>query len=188
MVEPAELDKEVFIVLTLDYDDLTPALKIQESIAEYYNLYQNNQYPELHITLNRINKDSIQQAKKILKEIAKNTEPVPIAISNFECFQLSTSLVLKVDETKALIKLANEIHQQLSANGITTIDNYTDWNFHITLLNNHFTDNKISDFEFDTLCSVLDGLESPISTTAKSIEIWQPTLNPVEKEIASFKL
>ncbi|ADL13163.1 2'-5' RNA ligase family protein [Acetohalobium arabaticum] len=188
MVEPAELDKEVFIVLTLDYDDLTPALKIQESIAEYYNLYEDGQYPELHITLDRINKDSIQQAKKILEKIAKDTQPVPIAISNFECFKLSNSLVLKVDETQALVKLANKIHNQLSTNGLSTIDDYVDWNFHITLVNNHFTDNKISDFEFNTLCSVLDGLESPISTTAKSIEIWQPTLNPEEKQVASFKL
>ncbi|AGB40994.1 2'-5' RNA ligase [Halobacteroides halobius DSM 5150] len=185
----ADLSNELFIVLTLPQKDLSAALKIQELISKEYNLYPHNNYPELHITLNRINKKEITTGKKILNEIATDINKVNINITNLECLMTKESfIVLEVKETETLTKLANKLHSKLTQAGISSINNYNNWKFHITLISNFLTANPIPQPELKKLCLNLDGLGQPISTSAKAIEIWRPTLDSDKKVITSIKL
>ena len=189
MVKPADLDKEYFVVLTLDYEDLAPAVKIQNIIADKYDLYDENDCPELHVTIDRINKEKVTEAKKIIDTITKEIEEIKIEINNLKCFRHTNNfLILDVKNTPSLTETANKMHNSLEQQNISTIKNYEDWKFHITLISNHFADNPIPKFELDQLCLNLDGVPHEISTTAKAIEIWQPKLDPEEKTIVSSKI
>ena len=189
MVKVADLEKEYFIVLTLNYEDLEPAVKIQKIIADKYDLYDEHECPELHITLDRIDKKRVDQAQKIINNIVEDTNPIQIEIKNLKCFRHTNNfLILDVDETPSLEKIANKVHSRLDNNNISTINSYEEWKFHITLISNHFADNPIPKFELDQLCLNLDGIPHEISTTAKAVEIWRPTLNPKEKLISSFEI
>jgi 2'-5' RNA ligase len=175
MVKSANLEKEFFIVLTLNHEDLEPAIKIQQIVAEKYDLYEDNEYPELHITL------------EIISTIVQQASPIEIEIENLKCFRHTNNfLILDVAATPSLEEVANSIHNQLAKKNISTIENYQEWQYHITLISNFFADNPIPQFELDQLCLNLDGIPHQISTTAKAIEIWRPKLESSEKLISSF--
>ncbi|GAB6137863.1 2'-5' RNA ligase family protein [Halanaerobaculum tunisiense] len=189
MIKSASLDDEFFIALTLNQQQLQTALNLQKIVAEYYNLYQDNLYPELHITLDRIKKEKVKPAKKILQKIAHTTNKITIEINNLKCLQQHDKfLTLEVEETPSLINLATKIHNKLATANISTITNYSDWQFHITLISNHFTDNPIPEPDLTALCLNLDGAKQQLSTTADKIEIWRPTLEPTAKTVASFNI
>jgi 2'-5' RNA ligase len=187
MVKSANLEKEFFIVLTLNHEDLEPAIKIQQIVAEKYDLYEDNEYPELHITLDRIKKEKVDTAEKIISTIVQQASPIEIEIENLKCFRHTNNfLILDVAATPSLEEVANSIHNQLAKKNISTIENYQEWQYHITLISNFFADNPIPQFELDQLCLNLDGIPHQISTTAKAIEIWRPKLESSEKLISSF--
>ncbi|MCK8825433.1 2'-5' RNA ligase family protein [Fuchsiella alkaliacetigena] len=181
--------QELFIVLTLPEKSLAPALQFQKKIAEKYNTYPDNNYPQLHITLNRIQEQSAPQAIEIIKDCLESVSQIQIRIDNFKCFQFKDNfLVLAVQETKSLAKIATQLNNKLRQAGISTIDNFSDWEFHITLISNFFAVNPIPEADLDDFCFILDGVAQPISTQAKSIEIWRPTLDPEQKVVAALKV
>ncbi|MGM0501552.1 MAG: 2'-5' RNA ligase family protein [Bacillota bacterium] len=189
MIKNADLDQEYFVVLTFKSADLAPAIKIQKIIANKYDLYEDSTCPELHITLDRVKKEKVDQAQEIINQITQENDPITIEIENLKCFRHTNNfLVLDVTNTSSLEELAESIHQQLAQKNISTIENYKEWNFHITLISNLFADNPIPKFDLDQLCLNLDGIPHQISTTAKAIEIWRPKLEPETKLISSFEL
>ncbi|WP_018247221.1 hypothetical protein [Orenia marismortui] len=189
MIKPAVLEEELFIVLIPERKDLNPALKLQKDISEQYNLYEGGIYPQLHITLDRINKDALNSAKNIIRDISKKIDEIDIRINNFKCLQIKEKfLVLQVNKTESLLNLSNKLHNRLTELGISTIDNYNEWEFHMSLISNQFAKNKIPEKDLSELCLTLDGIPQNISTKAKEIQIWRPTLDPEKKCIASFKL
>jgi len=189
MIKSANLEEEYFVVLTFNYSDLKPVLEIQKAIAEHYNLYKREEYPELHITIDRIKKDSFIEAKKVLEKVVDDAKKIQVKVTDFKCFQLSNnSLTLQVDKTEGLKKLSNKIHDRLGKNGISTIDKYNQWNFHITLVSNHFVETSIPNVDFDKLCYLLEGKEYSLCTSVEAVEIWRPVLDPNKKQVASFEL
>ncbi|MCK8816782.1 2'-5' RNA ligase family protein [Natroniella sulfidigena] len=189
MIKPASLSEELFIVLVPNKENLTPILNIQQAIANHFDLYKGEFYPELHITLNRISKEASQQAEQILTTVCSRNEPIKIIIDSFKCYNLSNKfLALKLNTTTSLSKLATKIHHNLKEEDLSTIENYSDWEFHITIASTNFSGKKLSEDEFTDLCRSLDGLPKKITTTADKIEIWRPTLDPDEKVVASFNL
>ncbi|WP_408956185.1 2'-5' RNA ligase family protein [Natroniella sp. ANB-PHB2] len=189
MIKPAALSEELFIVLVPNKKHLTPVLNIQQAIANHFDLYQDQFYPELHITLNRITKEASEQAKQILASICSIDKPIRILIDSFKCYNLNNKfLTLKLNTTNSLLNLANSLHYELEKKNISTIENYNDWEFHMTVASTNFIQQQLSEDEFVDLCRSLDGLPKKISTTADKIEIWRPTLNPDEKVVASFDL
>ncbi|OCL26069.1 2'-5' RNA ligase [Orenia metallireducens] len=191
MVKAADLKEELFIVLIPKKSDLVKALNIQEAISKHYDLYNEDDYPELHITLNRINKKYIKEAKEIIEEVVQDyrKSSIELEINNLECFCLSEKfLVLKVDKTDSLISLSTQLHQKLANKNLSTISNYEEWSFHMSLISNIFAKNPIPDQDFKKICSILDGIPQKISTIGERIEVWRPTLDKEKKVIASFKL
>lgn len=184
----SEVPEELFIVLTLPQESLEPLLKLRQNIAEKYNLYPDGNYPELHITLNRIKSDSVTKAVEIVKDLARLIEEVEILINNFKCFEFKSNfLVLEVKETKSLTRLADRLNEKLVQEGISTVNNYDEWRFHITLISNLFAKNSIPKSNLNDICIVLDNFPQSISTWAKAIEIWRPTLDSNKKVITSIQ-
>ena len=187
MIKPAKLDEENFIVLIPDLKPIQKITSLRQFIANHYNLYNKNYSPELHLTIDRIDKNSSTQAIKLLEKIVANTETFKISISNFECIEFNdTFLTVNVDRTKPLINFTNCVHQKLERKEISTIDTYNDWNYHITLINNNFSQRPMPEEELDKICSILNKKANPTKTKIKRLEIWKPTLDPKEKVIASF--
>jgi len=60
--------------------------------------------------------------------------------------------------------------------------------FHITILSNIFAENPIPVDELTEICLFMEGMSRPLAADAEKLEIWRPTLDPVEKIIASFDL
>lgn len=189
MIKAAALDKELFIVLLPEGDVFQKAQKFQKVIAEHYNLYDKKAYPQLHITLNRISKDSVQAAKDIVKNIVKISSPVELIVKDLTCFRIhNTSLVLRVEKTQSLQRLADNLHSKLRSKGISTISDYESWDFHITIVSNLFARQPLSNRELNAICHLLEGQLQVAKATAKCIEIWRPILDPDLKRIESFLL
>lgn len=191
MVKSSVLRDELFIVLIPQGEVMELAQKIQMDISNYYNIYKKGYYPEIHLTLDRINKEDVEKTVTVIKKMLNNfTTPIELVIDEFSCYHLSSDrfLVIKVSETKSLVKFSNKLHSQLAKKGISTIDNYINWDFHITLISNIFAENPISEQDFKNLCFIFDGIEGSCVSFAESLEVWRPTLNPQKKCIKSFGL
>lgn len=190
MIKAAELDKEYFVVIIPGKKLVETAAQVQKIVYEHYNLYPDQIYPQLHITIDRIDKNKVEEAKKILKEKVKEFGEIEIEVDRFSCIKFSGEhqLVLEVNETPSLKKFAESVHQELHAHGISTIDNYEEWIFHITIISNIFAKNPVPMDELTEICLFMEGMSRPLSAAAEQIEVWRPTLNPVEKIIASFNL
>lgn len=190
MIKPAVLSEELFIVLLPDGEVLEVAQEVQRRISEHFDLYEEGFYPQIHITLDRIKKDNIEDALPIIRQVVEQSEPVEITIDKFECFDCFDNKVLVLDvlTNKSLDRFATRLHQKLMEEGLSTIDNYEQWNYHISLINNVFAKNPLSEKEFDQLCLTFDGLSSKCKSSAIAVEIWRPTLDPSRKCVESLEL
>lgn len=190
MIKAADLEKEYFLVLIPGEELVETASQVQKIVSEHYNLYPDQIYPQLHITIDRIRKDKTEKAEKILKETVKEFGKIEIEVDRFSCIKFSDQhqLVLEVNETESLKEFSRAVHESLTAEGISTIENYEEWMFHITIISNIFAENPIPMDELTEICLFMEGMSRPLSAGAKKLEIWKPTLDPVEKVISSFNL
>ncbi len=187
MIKSANLEEENFIVLIPDLKPIQKITSLRQFIAHHYNLYDKNYSPELHLTIDRINKNNSNQATKLLEKIVANTELFKICISNFECIEFNdTFLTVNIDKTDPLINFTNQVHNQLAKKGFSSIKSYEEWNYHITLINNNFSKRPMPKKDLNKICSILNKKANPTKTKIKRLEIWKPTLKPKEKVIASF--
>lgn len=188
MIKAAELDKEYFLVLIPGEELVETASQVQKIVSEHYDLYPDQIYPQLHITIDRIDNSKVESAKKILKQKVKEFGRIEIEVDRFSCIKFSDQhqLVLEVNETESLKEFSQAIHQKLMKKEISTIENYEEWMFHITIISNIFAENPIPMDELTEICLFMEGMSRPLSAHAEKLEIWRPTLDPVEKIIASF--
>lgn len=190
MIKAADLENEYFFVLIPGKELVETASKVQKIVSEHYNLYSDQMYPQLHVTIDRIDKNRILEAKEILAEKTKEFGKIEIEVDRFTCIKFSGEhqLVLEVNKTESLEKFSNAVHQALVAEGISTIENYEEWMFHITIISNIFTENPIPVDQLTEICLFMEGMSRPLAAAAEKIEIWRPTLDPTKKIIASFNL
>jgi 2'-5' RNA ligase len=190
MIKAADLENEYFLVLIPGKELVETASKVQKIVSEHYNLYPDQIYPQLHITIDRIDKTKVENAKDILSQKIKEFGKVEIEVDRFSCIKFSDQhqLVLEVNETESLKQFSKTVHQSLIAEGISTIENYEEWMFHITIISNIFAENHIPVDELTEICLFMEGMSRPLLAAAEKLEIWRPTLDPVEKIIASFDL
>ncbi|RAK05129.1 2'-5' RNA ligase superfamily protein [Halanaerobium saccharolyticum] len=190
MIKAADLENEYFLVLIPGKELVETASQVQKIVSEHYNLYPDQIYPQLHITIDRIEKNRSERAEEILKEKAKEFGKIEIEVDRFTCIKFSDQhqLVLEVNETESLREFSEAVHQSLAAEGISTIENYGEWMFHITIISNIFAENPIPVDELTEICLFMEGMSRPLSAAAEKMEIWRPTLDPGEKVIASFSL
>ena len=190
MIKAADLDNEYFLVLIPGEELVETASQVQKIVSEHYNLYPDQIYPQLHITINRIDKSNAERAEEILMEEIKKFSKIKIEVDRFSCIKFSDQhqLVLEVNETESLKEFSETVHQSLRAEGISTIENYEEWMFHITIISNIFAKNPIPVDELTEICLFMEGMSRPLAAAAEKLEIWRPTLDPVDKIIASFDL
>lgn len=191
MIKPASFEKEFFVVLTLKGKVLRLAERIQSLIAEHYGIYDKNYYPKLHLTLDRIDKTKLDKTVEILEDLFFSPRPILISISELNCMKISKKenlLVINVKNTASLISMTTTVHNILSENKISTIDNYKEWNFHITVINNNFSVNPMSKDDISDLCYLARDFKVPFSSYADKLEIWRPTLDPEKKVVYSYNL
>lgn len=190
MIKAADLDNEYFLVLIPGKELVETASQVQKIVSEHYNLYPDQIYPQLHITIDRIAKKRADRAREILAEKVNSFDKIEIEVDRFSCIKFSDQhqLVLEVNETESLRNFSEAVHQSLAAEEISTIDNHAEWMFHITILSNIFAENPIPMDELTEICLFMEGMSRPLAAAAEKIEIWRPTLDPVEKIIASFDL
>ncbi|MEC9489423.1 MAG: 2'-5' RNA ligase family protein [Halanaerobiales bacterium] len=190
MIKAADLENEFFLVLIPGKELVETASQVQKIVSEHYDLYPDQIYPQLHITIDRIEKSRAERAEEILREKAKKFGKIEIEVDRFTCIKFSDQhqLVLEVNETESLREFSEAVHQSLAAEGISTIENYGEWMFHITIISNIFAENPIPVDELTEICLFMEGMSRPLSAAADKMEIWRPTLDPGEKVIASFAL
>ncbi|MGM0446028.1 MAG: 2'-5' RNA ligase family protein [Bacillota bacterium] len=191
MIKQSSFENEYFIVLKLQGEVLKLAKNLQEHLSSEFDLYPDDVYPEIHITLDRIYKNKIDRAVEIIESVILKYTEIDIVVKNFDC--LSTEkhnfLVLNVEENKKLIQFSNELHNKLAEENISAIDNYSDWKFHISLASTIFAEEKINfDKEFKELCFRYEGINTPRSCKASLLEIWRPTLDENKKCLKRFQL
>lgn len=190
MIKAADLENEYFLVLIPGEKLIKTASQVQSIVAEHYNLYPDQIQPELHITIDRIKKDKSKEAVEILKKEINNFSEIEIEVDRFSCIKFSNQhqLVLEVNETNSLKYFSQTVHQKLVNHDISTIENYGEWMFHITIISNIFAKNPIPVDELTEICLFMEGMSRPLSAAAEKLEIWKPTLDPLAKVISSFKL
>jgi len=66
MIKAADLDNEYFLVLIPGEELVETASKVQKIVSEHYDLYPDQIYPQLHITIDRIEKTKAKRAEEIL--------------------------------------------------------------------------------------------------------------------------
>ncbi|MGM0438488.1 MAG: 2'-5' RNA ligase [Bacillota bacterium] len=191
MIESASLEDEYFVVLTLKGKVSRLANRVQKLIAEHYELYNGGNYPVLHVTIDRIYKDKLNEAVKILNEIIDDIDPIKIKIEEINCFEVSEGddlLLLDVKNTGSLLSSAELVHNKFIKENISSINNYQDWNFHITIINNNFATNPISKEDFSDIKYLLEDFKVPFDSYADKLEIWQASLKPEERVLKSYNL
>lgn len=167
------------------------AEKIQKDISSHFNIYYERSYPEMHLTVNKINKDvEHKKAVKIIEDVCSKVNPVKIKIEEFDClFNYENNfLVLKVARTESLMKFAGKLHRVLKQKGMTVIENFDNWEFHITLISNHFAKNPLDKKDFSNLYRFYSGVNLPCMATTNRVELWRFTVDPSRKCIAQFEL
>ncbi|MFW6381553.1 MAG: 2'-5' RNA ligase family protein [Bacillota bacterium] len=188
MVEPSALERELFIVLLPTGEVLEIARGIQSELAEIYELYKPGEAPVIHITLDRISRQGVDRTWEILEELTRDSPPIKVEVDSLDCYRLNSRyLVLNVVDTGSLTVFTRELHSRLKQEGLSTIDNYQDWNFHISITNNIFTDNPIPEDKFERLCQALEGIKHQGSSYSDKVEIWRPALDS-SRSLAEFKL
>jgi len=191
MIKQSSFENEYFIVLKLKGEVLKLAQTLQENLSSAFDLYPDDVYPEIHITLDRIDKNKIDRAVEIVESVILKYTEIDIVVKKFDCLSSKENnfLVLSVEENKKLIQFSNELHNKLAEENISTIDNYSSWKFHISLASTVFADEKKSfDEEFKDLCFRYEGINTPRSCKADVIEIWRPTLDENHKCLKRFQL
>lgn len=190
MIKAADLENEFFLVLIPGKELVETASQVQKIVSEHYNLYPDQLYPQLHITIDRIAKNKAERAEEILAKKIEEFDKVDIEVDRFSCIKFSDQhqLVLEVNETESLNKFSESVHQSLNDEGISTIENYDEWMFHITIISNIFAKNPIPVDELTEICLFMEGMSRPLAAAAEKLEIWRPTLDPIGKIIASFEL
>ena len=187
-MKSASLVNENFVVLIPGGSVLSASMKLQELIKSNINIKDERLFPEIHITIDRIKKERTKEAIEIIEKITNEFPKISIALNDFSCYHLSQDkfLVLNINKTNSLSKYAKKIHQELYMKNITTINNYDEWNFHITILSNLFSRRSISDKVFKDLCKLFSDLASPCVADIDRVDIWKPTLKPDKKLIYSY--
>jgi|AntRauTorcE11897_2_1112592.scaffolds.fasta_scaffold04201_4 2'-5' RNA ligase len=191
MIKQSSFENEYFIVLKLQGDVLNLAQHLQEHLSSEFDLYPDDVYPEVHITLDRINKNKLDRAVEIIKSIILKYTEIDIVVKNFDCLSSEENnfLVLNVEENKKLIQFSNELHNKLAEENISSIDNYSEWKFHISLASTVFAEEKKSfDKEFKELCFRYEGINTVRRCKVDVIEIWRPTLDENSKCLKRFRL
>lgn len=171
MIKAADLENEYFLVLIPGKELVETASQVQKIVSEHYNLYPDQIYPQLHITIDRIYKRKAKKAKKILLKKIKDFGKIEIEVDRFSCIKFSDQhqLVLEVNETESLKQFSESVHQSLINEGISTIENYEEWMFHITIISNIFAENPIPMDELTEICLFMEGMSRPLIVLDKNL-------------------
>ncbi|AZO96237.1 2'-5' RNA ligase [Halocella sp. SP3-1] len=191
MIESAVLAEELFVVLLPAGGVLERTAYLQKQIADTFQVYKEGYYPQLHITIDRIKKDHLAEAKKVIDNFVKKSKVVELGLDSFSCFNKSENnfLVLKLKETKSLRGFAVDLHEGLAKRGISSLKNYREWEFHITIISNLFARRPIPELDFNELCYYLEGQGDQTYTGwADTLEVWSPVPDSEEKCLLSYKL
>ena len=89
MIKAADLENEYFLVLIPGKELVETASKVQKIVSEHYNLYPDQIYPQLHITIDRIDKNKVAEAKEILSNKIKEFDKIEIEVDRFSCIKFS---------------------------------------------------------------------------------------------------
>ena len=185
------LNDKLFCVLLPGGQVLKTARRIQKRISEHYNIYEKGSYPQIHITINRIKKKSVSYVLDSMdKLVRENDSPIELIIDKFRCYHSDKNnfLVLTLKKTPSLHDFSCRLHSKLSVRGLSTIENFDKWEYHITLINNDFAKNPLTYNQFNELCFRLDEVNNSYISYADKLELWRPILNSSEKCIRTFKL
>ncbi len=191
MIKPASLEDEFFITLIPGGLVAEKAGRVQRIIAEEYELYEGGDLPPLHITVDRIKKErGLEAARMVIETLEDFTGDINILLESFHCLRQHENrfLVFDVKNTDSLIDFSEMLHSRLEQAGITTIENYSEWDFHITLVNNHFVDKPLSWSEFTNLCEDLEEEINKIISSVSRVEIWRPTTDELRRLFFSLDL
>ena len=191
MIKPASLEDELFVVLIPGGLVAEKAAQLQRAISEEYELYDREKLPPLHITIDRIKKEKKLEAARIIIESLQNfSAEINILLEDFLCLKQHENrfLVLNVKGTDSLIDFSNRVHARLDRADITTIENYEEWNFHITLVNNHFVDKPLTWEDFTGLCQDLEDEVNKIISSVNRLEIWRATSEETRRAFFSLDL
>ncbi len=184
--------EELFLVLLPEGSVLEFAQSMQQKISEYYDIYLEDSYPEIHMTIDKINKDADEKkAIEVIESTLKNCEPVLIEIEEMDCFinYRNNFLVLNVVPTESLVQLAGRVHRELDKRDFSVIDDYEEnWQFHITLISNYFAKNPLEEKVFQDLCRFHTGINFPHSSRAHHLELWRFSMDPQKKCITDFSI
>lgn len=191
MTNNSTFEDQYFVILKPEGEVLELSKLLQKKLSEQFDLYPEGIYPEIHITLDRIKQSRLDEAVEIIENVILKYTKVDISVKNFDCysFQENNFLVLNVEENKKLVEFSNELHSRLAEKNISTIENYEEWKFHISLASTVFTETK-KDFkdEFENICFRFDGIQTPRECKAGVLEIWRPTLDEDIKCLKQFQL
>lgn len=191
MIESAVLAEELFVVLLPAGSILERAAYLQKKIADTYQVYQEGYYPQLHITIDRIKKGHLVEAKKLIDSFVKKSKAVRLRLDSFSCFNKleKNFLVLKLKETESLRRFAVDLHEGLEERDLSTLKDYQEWEFHITIISDLFAYRPIPDLDFNELCYYLEGQGDHTYTGwSDTLEVWSPVPDPEEKCLLSYRL
>lgn len=191
MIERASLSKEFFVVLLPGGQVKQRVNIIQKEISRRYGLMESDYFPEVHITIDRLNKNLINEADIVIRKVIKNSTPVEIVLNEFTCYHRTADnnfLVMQLKETPSLKEFTSNLHQELISGGISSIHNYDEWKFHITVVSNLFASHPLPEIDFNGLCMAFEGEVCPCSSVVERLEIWRPTIDLENRCVRKYLL
>ncbi|SDM08599.1 2'-5' RNA ligase family protein [Halarsenatibacter silvermanii] len=191
MIGPASFDEELFVVLRPGRLVAESTEKLRQALNEGYHLYKKGEEPPLHVTIDRIHReDRLEAAEIAVKSLQATTTDINLLLEEFTCLEQYDNrfLVLKVKPTESLLEFSRDLHRRLKNAGISTLTDYHDWQYHITLINNQFVDKPLIEEEFERLCRRLDEKWNRIISRVSRLEIWRPVREEEKRTYFSIDL
>ncbi|ACL69054.1 hypothetical protein [Halothermothrix orenii] len=192
MIQPASLESEHFIVLIPRGKVYSLARGIQKFISENCRISDDVFFPEIHITLDRIKKGYRDEVVAIVEKVINKYKKIDICVNTDQSFHFyqNNFLVMDILNEGPLMEFALNLHRELEKRGLSTINNYHQWDLHITLLSNLFASRPIPDKLFRHIYYYIsyNTNKKQYASEADRLEVWRPEPDPENRCLASFKL
>ncbi len=177
-----QLKNKLFLVAIPSGKLLYEAQSIQAKLNDKYKLYNPFHLPPLHVTIDHLSiedEEDYYKATQIIQKICDKTPAFNLSVNGFSFFYTPhKSINLYVEKTTKLKNLAGEIHTILNREKLSNRPDYTEWEFHISLINTVFASRDWSDEEFSQALEYVKQWDLNLNCRIEWLELWKPQYKP----------
>lgn len=173
------MKKELYVVGLIPEPAKSYIFEYQKKLSALYGLY-DNKYPELHVTLARLNYENPNEVVKLcssLDSVLSVIQPETVEVQGISCFGPPfKSASLHVNTTPGLKNISDLIINTAKQVGLSSQYPFGTWQYHITVASPIFARRDWSESEYGLACKLLESSKISISFVMDQVQLWHPVM------------